>query len=300
MSIMRMKDQLYSKIKELDPPGFKISRKAVRKVLSITPNFVNNVEMAAYVDEWIKKFDTQYDLIVGIPRSGLMVASLIATSMAKPLATPDKLVWISKSIAPRPIKNILVVDDCITTGKSINTGFDKIREQYPEATIHKGVLFANNDNRWMVDTYCRTLHGNIFQWNMMHFKIGTVGFDMDGLLCEECPEDTNEDIYLKKISSARPFLIPEFEIDYIITDRLEKYRPQTEKWLKEHGVRYKELVMWNVPKKPERDAAAAFKSGIIKGIDIRYYMESDIKQAEDIWRTTRVICLCTDEMRIFD
>ncbi len=299
MPIMSIKDQLYYKINKLDPPGFDISRKAVRKVLSITPNFVNNAEMAAYVGEWIKKFDTQYDLIVGIPRSGLMVASLIATSMAKPLATPDRIMWISKSITPRSIKNILVVDDCITTGKSINTGFEKVREQYPEAVIHKGVLFANNDNKWMVDTYCRTLHGNIFQWNLLHFKIGAVGFDMDGVLCEECSEGNDEETYLKQMDSARPYLVPEFEIDFIITDRLEKYRPQTEKWLKDHGVRYKRLVMWNVPKRPERDASAAFKSEIIKGIDIRYYLESELKQAEAIWHATRTICVCTDEMKMF-
>jgi adenine/guanine phosphoribosyltransferase-like PRPP-binding protein len=45
--------------------------------------------MAAYVDEWVKTFDIQYDLIIGIPRSGLLVGCMIATKLAKPLATPD-------------------------------------------------------------------------------------------------------------------------------------------------------------------------------------------------------------------
>ena len=39
----------------------------------------------------------------------------------------------------------------------------------------------------------------------------------------------------------------------ICTGRLEKYRPQTEAWLKKHGIRYNDLIMFNGTKE-ERDS----------------------------------------------
>ena len=281
---------------------FRMPRKVMHKIHYGSPRFISNVEMAGYVDEWVKTFDTQYDLIVGIPRSGLLVGCMIATKLAKPLATPDNPLWISKSINLRPIMNILVVDDCITTGRSINTATERIREKYPSATITTGVLFANDKNKGMVDSYHMIINGyQLFQWNMMHYKLGPVGFDLDGVICESSRNSKNEEKYREFLNNARPYLIPEFEIDYIITSRLEKYRPQTEKWLKENNVKYKNLIMWNVPSKPSEDeAAASFKSKIIKDTPIFYYIESSIKQAELIWSVTKVPCLCIDEMRIID
>ena len=213
---------------------FKLPRQVMHKIHYENPRFTSNAEMALYVDEWIKTFDIQYDLIVGVPRSGLLIASLIATQLARPLATPDNSLWVSKSISPKPIRQILVIDDCISTGKSINAAAESMREQYPQAKVHTGVLFANDNNKGMVDSYFMIINGyQLFQWNMMHYKMGPVGFDLDGVICESSPNLRNEEKYLEFLAHARPYLIPEFEIDYIITSRLEKYRPQTEKWLKQ-------------------------------------------------------------------
>ncbi len=280
---------------------FDLPVRVFEKIQYGNPSFINNMEMAAYVDQWVRNFDRQYDLIVGVPRSGLLVACMIATKLGKPLATPENIVWTSKSISLKPIHSILVVDDCISTGKSINTAAERIKALYPQAAVYRGVLFASSNTKNMVDTYGASIDGyQIYQWNVMHFKFGPVGFDIDGVLCEECPDLKNEERYLEFLRTARPYLIPEFEIDYIITSRPEKYRPETEKWLKDHGVRYKNLVMWNVSSKPDGNETAAYKSGVIKSTPIKYYVESNTKQAEEIWKTTRKPCICTDEMRIFD
>jgi hypoxanthine phosphoribosyltransferase len=275
-------------------------KKAIDRVFYRNPNFVSNVDMAADVDAWVKSFETRYDLIVGVPRSGLMIATLIATKLGKPLSTTDNIIWRSKSVAPRPIKNILVVEDCVSTGKSLEAAVVKVRELYPDAVVHKGVLYATDRLKAGIDTYFGIINGiQIFQWNIMHYKFGIIGFDMDGVLCEACSNDKDEDAYLRFLTTARPYLIPEYEIDYIITSRLEKYRPQTEKWLKDNGVKYKNLIMWDLPDKSDRDGAGAYKSKVINHIQIRYFIEDNVKFAEEIWKTTRIPCLCTDEMRMF-
>ena len=43
-----------------------------------------------------------------------------------------------------------------------------------------------------------------------------------------------------------------YEINTIVTSRLEKYREPTEKWLKDHGVKYKQLIMLDLPSAEER------------------------------------------------
>ena len=91
--------------------------------------------MAADVYAWVKSFQTRYDLIVGVPRSGLMITTLIATKLGKPLTTGDNIIWRSKSFSPKPIKNILVVEDCVSTGKSLQAAVEGIKEQYPEALV---------------------------------------------------------------------------------------------------------------------------------------------------------------------
>jgi hypoxanthine phosphoribosyltransferase len=298
---MNIRNKINSIINILNGGGrLTLPQKAIDRVFYRNPNFVSNVNMAADVDGWVKSFETRYDLIVGVPRSGLMIASLIATKLGKPLATPENIIWRSKSFSPKPINNILVVDDCVSTGKSLNEATEKIKELYPQAIVHKGVLYATDLLKSEIDTYFGIINGiQIFQWNLMHYKFGIVGFDMDGVLCQACPDDKNEDAYLKFLDTARPYLIPEYEIDYIITSRLEKYRPQTEKWLKENDVKYKKLIMWDLPEKSDRDGAGTFKSRTIQGIHIRYFIEDNVNQAEEIWNTAKIACLCIDEMRMF-
>jgi len=281
--------------------GFDLPNRVYQRIYYGNPSFVNNIEMAALVDQWVKNFEVRYDLIVGVPRSGLMIACMISTKLGIPLTTPENNVWTSKSISLKPIRNILVVDDCISTGKSVNTAAEKIKAAYPQANVHKGVLIASKNNQHLVDTFCIIMEGyQIFQWNVMHFKFAPVGFDIDGVLCEECPGNMSEEMYQQFLRTARPYLIPEFEIDYIITSRPEKYRPETEKWLSDNGVKYQNLVMWNTLTRPSADETAAFKSKAINEAPIKYYLESNIKQAEAIWKSTKKPCLCTDEMKMID
>ncbi len=298
---MRIRNEINSLIDILNGGGkLVLPKKAIDRVFYRNPNFVSNVDMAADVDAWVKSFETRYDLIVGVPRSGLMIATLIATKLGKPLTTGDNIIWRSKSVAPKPIKNILVVEDCVSTGKSLQAAVDRIKELYPEANVHKGVLYATDRLKSEIDTYFGIINGiQIFQWNLMHYKFGMVGFDLDGVLCEACPNDKDEEVYLRFLSTARPYLIPEYEIDYIITSRLEKYRPQTEKWLKENDVKYKNLIMWDLPDKSDRDGAGSYKIRTINHIQIRYFIEDNVKIAEEIWNNTKIPCLCIDEMRMF-
>ena len=80
----------------------------------------------------------------------------------------------------------------------------------------------------------------------------------------------------------------------IITARLEKYRAETEAWLADYGIRYKELVMgpWLTKAERERSDVAAWKAKEFDRTGLELFVESDPAQAKAIHRQTGKNVLC--------
>jgi hypothetical protein len=62
----------------------------VKPLLGRNIEFITFQQLTEWTIEWTKRLPQDYDVIVGIPRSGLIVASIIACRLGKPLTTPDK------------------------------------------------------------------------------------------------------------------------------------------------------------------------------------------------------------------
>lgn len=266
-------------------------------------SFVTSAELMNWTTEWIKSFPTSYDLIIGIPRSGLMVASIIATKLAKPLTTPDsilaKRLWGSKPIEKKDsFSSILLVDDSIKSGKTMKRNLKLLLPNYGR-NITTASLLVTEASKNLVNLYYKVIpQPRIFEWNFLHSKKGKLASDMDGVICENCPPgvDGDEELYVKWLEKARPYLIPPFEIDVIISNRLERYRPQTEKWLQKHQVRYKELILWDIKSKKERGEYAQNKIKALLKIEPNTYWESSYGQAKEIWKATKIPVISTDRM----
>lgn len=78
------------------------SKNLKRNIVGANYSFITVGELVMWANEWLKSFPTTYDLIVGIPRSGLLVASIIGLKLGKPLTTPELFsldrYWISERI----------------------------------------------------------------------------------------------------------------------------------------------------------------------------------------------------------
>lgn len=104
------------------------------------------------------------------------------------------------------------------------------------------------------------------------------------------------------VGVPRSGIIPAYMIAALVTSRLEKYRPQTEQWLRENGVQYDKLYMLNVASKEERirlGCHADFKAETYKRLDdCILFVESNSRQARQIAEKSGkpVICAETDEM----
>ncbi len=292
------------------------ARNVKRGLNSKQIKFVNVDNAVIWTLDWIKTFPHSYDVIVGIPRSGLFIANLIAIKLGRPLTTPDMLqqgkFWHSKKVKDAPdvnnIDRLLLVDDSIDTGRSMDQAIDTIRAVNPDVDITRACLIVRDKAKPSVDLYHEVLSPpRMFEWNILHRKLGShlehgcLAVDLDGVLCLDPPQgaDGDEAAYLEWLPNAKPYLIPAFEIDCIVTCRLEKYRSQTEAWLDAHNVKYKDLIMWDLPSKSERRGRfARHKIESVLRVKPEMVWESNWDQSQSIWRETRIPTLCIDRMTL--
>ena len=101
--------------------------------------------------------------------------------------------------------------------------------------------------------HCKQLElPRIFEWNVMHHHLLVSScIDIDGVLCRDPTEAENDDgaAYERFLDTVPAREVPEAPLGWLVTCRLEKYREQTEAWLNRHAIRYRELVMLDLPDK---------------------------------------------------
>ena len=258
------------------------------------------------------------DLIVGIPRSGLLAANILALLLNLPVTDFEGFLQgrIIKSGSTRMTKNELnkkknsshplVIDDSILSGKS----FKKIRQQIKTPT-HGKVTFAAVYGRFTQHQECdlvfeRVPTPRMFQWNYMHHpNLGDCCVDIDGVLCHDPTNQENDDgsNYRNFLLNARPLNIPSYEIGSLVTSRLEKYRPETEKWLCKQGIKFKNLFMLDAKTADERrknNMHSKFKAHIYKNSHCNLFIESEAKQALEIVEVSKKPVLCTEIQKVFN
>lgn len=270
--------------------------------------FVTLNDVALWMESFCREIPNSYDVIVGLPRSGFIVAAPIALRFGRPLADPDTLlqggVWQSKDMdfSMDSVKRVLLVEDTTNTAQGFVDAEENLRSRYSDLKIDRASLIVSPESADRVQFFHQTIpQPRLFEWNLMHARRGVIGVDMDGVLCKDCPEGLGAgDVeYEHWLPRAQPYLIPHFEIDYVVTSRLEMYQTATEQWLAEHGVRYKELHMWNLPSTDKALRAgkhAEYKIDTLLRLKPEFYWESSLWQAEKIFMQTRIPTLCIDEM----
>ena len=313
--------ELRKKIRGVESPavsrGFLQAKNFKRNLTGRDFKFVTIDQATVWTAEWVRSLPEQYDIVVGVPRSGMLVASIIALKLGKGLTTPDLLqqgeYWHSKrageKLALDQINSVLLVDDSLDTGRAMQKAVDALNSIGRDFSITRASLIVREDARQKADLYYKVVEPpRVYEWNLMHRKIasysdgGTLGVDLDGVLCANPPPgaDDDEGWYLDWLENANPYLVPQFEIDVILTCRLEKYREVTERWLAKNNVRYRELVMWDLPDKRHRkDRFARHKIDHLLKIKPDLFWESNVNQAKRIWEETRIPTICIDEMTLF-
>ncbi len=200
----------------------------------------------------------EIDLVVGIPRSGMIPAYMIGLSLSKPVCSINEFLsgnFMSSGNSTERIsfnssvQNVLILDDSINTGNAIN----KVKSMVENAGAHNqydikyGAVYYKKGTETLVDIALTEVpQPRMFEWNFLnHSNLKNAAFDIDGVLCVDPTPQQNDDgdKYIDFILNAQPLYIPQYRVAAIVTSRLEKYRSYTEKWLEKHGVLYDKLYM---------------------------------------------------------
>jgi uncharacterized HAD superfamily protein/adenine/guanine phosphoribosyltransferase-like PRPP-binding protein len=265
----------------------------------------------------IYKLSDDVDVVVGIPRSGIIPAYIIAGYLNKRVCSINEFineyaldggdrVKFEKENTAR-LKKVLIVDDSIYSGRSILEikrkleKFDTNKYEFKYCAI-----YARSGFNKLIDYYFKIINETrLFQWNYLNHSVAQDScYDLDGVLCIDPADWQNDDgeKYINFILNAKPLFIPNYEIHSIVTSRLEKYRSQTVEWLAKNNVKYKNLYMMNLATAQERRALgnhAEFKAEIYKSLkDTILFIESNPQQAKKIADLSGKQCICatTDEM----
>ena len=255
-----------------------------------------------------------FDLIVGVPRSGMFPASLLALYLNTPLTDIDSFInghiygsgERGKELDLSSIKKVLVVDDSVASGAQLI----KVKERLSviqNINIKYASIYVTPGMEHTVDyVFEVSALPRIFQWNILNHNILKKScMDIDGVLCVDPTDEQNDDgpRYLDFIKNAAPLYIPKKLIGTLVTSRLEKYRDETEEWLEKNGVKYCKLVMMNDMTKEERmqgNSHAIHKAKEYRHNRYNLFVESSLQQAIYINQLAKKPVLCTENFKIIN
>ncbi|MEX0385343.1 phosphoribosyltransferase family protein [Spiribacter pallidus] len=267
--------------------------------------FVTFAHLNQTIGANLHRLPEDMDLVVGVPRSGLMAAVLIALQKNLPVTdleglaedrlkpagtTRPRASWIESVSKAR---HVLIVDDSISTGEAMDRARAHVESLGLNARVTYLALFALPSNFFSVDLYFEIInHPRLFEWNYMHhWALAHACVDIDGVLCEDPGRRENDDgpRYLQFLEQAAPRLLPTKPVGTVVTSRLGKYRALTEDWLARHGVEYGELVMLEGVTARERrwgGGHARFKAEVYASTPHALFIESSYAQAVEICQLT--------------
>lgn len=233
--------------------------------------------------------------IAGVPRSGLLAASLVALELNVPMLPLESLLGGKLPDVP-PLRRTkreaytgqglyLVIDDTCASGRKI----DSLRPRlHPGVKI--GVIQGSEHADYFGVRFDLELHQS-FEWTLLHDDNAEFTLcDLDGVLCEDWigDEEAEPERYAEHVRNAKPQRIPSYPLLAVVTNRLAQYQLETARWLARHGIEYQHLMVSASRTVQERSAKAwNYKADVYMSLDkARLFIESSSREARDIKRIT--------------
>jgi len=267
-------------------------------------NYRSIEDLSHIIRNNLYKIPKDVDLIVGVPRSGMLAANILAMNLNLQICDlPGYLNNTSLMYGrtrqcrygevnnPSDAKKVLIVDDSVYSGASITEVKQKIDSLDGKVCeVIYCAIYTSPDATKKIDIFFEVVkHPRSFEWNVMHRPhLSRCCVDIDGVLCVDPTDEQNDDgeAYLEFLENAQPLVIPSCRVGHLVTSRLEKYREETEKWLSANGVEYEFLHMLDLPSAAARrrlGCHASFKASVFRKLhDTELFIESDFQQARKI------------------
>jgi len=231
-----------------------------------------------------------YDAVVGVPRSGMLPASMASLSLGVPLWSLDTSGKVAldtgqrlRDVGKKRINKLLVIDDSCASGRAMQ----KVKRLMKLDCMNYDVTFAavlvTSNGESYVDQYYKRLElPHWFEWNFFgnsglisHLKLGV---DFEGIIQDRETGELNS-------------MIPRHtHIPVIVSEKLETARPNVLDWLAKRDVSCDHLVMPKVT-----SPLATFTQWKAKQCDdlgVWTYMAHEPQQARAMTKLRNKLVIC--------
>lgn len=277
--------------------------------------YITLQELTSTIRNNIQKIPHDIDFVIGIPRSGIIVGSIISEFLNVPLIDIDSYCEGAKPTGGNRLtllhrnktNKVLVIDDTTYSGSSMIKAKEKLKDDEHEfifgVAYLEGSKGAEHIDFYLEDVrpFTKQFPNVIYEWNIFHhyphIMMRTM-YDIDGVFCVEPPDERNTEEYEEYIKNAIPLFVPSVPVGKIVTYRLIKYKEETEKWLADNGIQYGALLMFNAQSYKERNDMH-IPPELLKGMVYKedrnsiLFIESDDYQAKAIHEMSGKPVLCT-------
>lgn len=262
--------------------------------------------------------------VIGIPRSGMLPATIIAEHLNVGLASVTDAVAGSLNLALEThghrelrfngSRKLLVVDDTCYKGRSLASAKGKLHEleKLGYELIYLCVYLEGPADVAAPDIFLRNIRDKaqswkpefvLYEWNLFAhtWLTGRTLFDLDGVLCLDPPDERDQDAYEAYIQNPVPLHIPTADRVGVCTYRLPKYANETLAFLNNAGIFCSSLYMgpWATMEERAAQLPWEWKAAVFKDPQWLLFVESEDKQARKIFELTGKPVICIETNRAY-
>ena len=250
------------------------------------------------------------EIIVGVPRSGLLAGSLLALHLNLPLTDLEGLIHGRMLAGGARLKGrqletlldtsrtVLVVDDSVATGAQLKVVRERLGAAKLPHTLLYAAVYVKPGFENVVDFAGEAVPvPRVFEWNFMHHgQLSVACMALEGVLYREPQRELYQDD--AQVLHAEPLHLPSKPVGWLVSHRPEAYRASTEAWLAKYGIKYEKLIMMPAEGGLAADGDAHFKADVYRKTGARMFIENSVDHATSIADLSGrpVLCMDTREM----
>lgn len=268
-------------------------------------NFITYNQLKRDVIDWAEDLPKDLDVIVGVERSGLIPATILALYLNIPVITLNdylrgyfggEMSYLDSKVKIGSLCNAIVIDDSSCSGRAMK----HIKEMLDNDFTYKtGAVYTTKESVGELDYYYKFVDlPRMFEWNFQHNdNLNNALLDIDGVIFKEPPLEDDTEAYRAYLENPIPLYIPTVPVMGLVTGRLEKYREITERTLAEYGIKYDTLVMANYdsPQERRKDSMAVVKAQEFNNSKATVFIESSKGQADIMRKMCMKDIICIEE-----
>lgn len=250
------------------------------------------------------------DVIIGIPRSGMIPATHLATTLGLPLADLHSFcagrMWnISDDKAASALKGrrVLIVDDASAYRAAMPRAVEMVQKAVPGADVLKCAVYVTPGAVSEFDVAMDVCpKPRLFEWNWWRSgKLLYCCLDIDGVICLDPTRDQKRDPeqYRHFLGNASPLYLPRKGVGALVTGRSAAFRTETEDWMRRNGVKFQKMHMFDGPSPRDKEKHSRSKADFYRKSDYGLFLESNDKQAAMISEMSGKDVVCIGSMKLY-